>query len=146
MLDELRTFGSSEVFADHGPFSVGVTTRMTTLPDWKREADFLFVQASFDLDALMRWRDTIDFDGRVFSGVLVIASPGMAKTLSEATNQIDVPIDLLDRLVISSDAGIDLACNMMEEIKASGAFDGIHLIPVSRFRAMAARLGQLRSE
>src|ERR1700678_1525677 len=40
MLEEVRTFGGSEIFADHGPFSVGVTTRLAPLPSWKEQADF----------------------------------------------------------------------------------------------------------
>jgi 5,10-methylenetetrahydrofolate reductase len=140
MLDEVRTFGASEVFADRVPFTVGVTTRLSELPQWKRGADFLFVQASFDLDSLFRWRDSLSFSGRVFAGVLVVASAGMAKTLREATSQIDIPADLLDRLPGDRDAGVELACTMVETIRESGAFDGVHLIPVGRYRAVAARL------
>src|SRR6202453_2654951 len=39
MLEEVRTFGSSEAFSDHGPFSIGVTSRLSPLADWKRDAD-----------------------------------------------------------------------------------------------------------
>ena len=140
MLEEVRAFGGSETFAGHGPFSVGVTTRLATVPAWKQQADFLFVQASFDLDALLRWRDSLRFDGPVFAGILVVASVGMAKTLTEATNQIDLPATLLDRLGTDPDAGLDTACSLMQDIKASGAFDGVHLVPVGRYRTMAARL------
>jgi len=140
MLEEVRAFGGSETFAGHGPFSVGVTTRLAALPDWKLQADFVFVQASFDLDALLRWRDSQRFDGQVLAGVLVVASVGMAKTLTEATKQIDLPAKLLDQLETDPDAGIETACSLMEEIKASGAFDGVHLVPVGRYRTMAARL------
>ncbi len=91
MLDEIRTFGGSETFSGHGPFNVGVTTRLAPLPDWKREADFLFIQASFNLESLLRWRESVSFDGKIFAGVLVVASHGMAKTLAEATNQIELP-------------------------------------------------------
>src|SRR5262249_46460271 len=62
MLDEVRTFGSSDIFADTGAFSIGVTTRLTPLPHWKHEADFLFVQASFDLDRLLQWRESVSFN------------------------------------------------------------------------------------
>jgi 5,10-methylenetetrahydrofolate reductase len=140
MLEEVRAFGSSETFAGHGPFSVGVTTRLSAVPAWKQQADFLFVQASFDLDALLRWRGSLRFDGHVFAGVLVVPSVGMAKTLAEATNQIDLPATLLDRLETDPDAGVETACSLMEGIKASGAFDGVHLVPVGRYRTMAARL------
>jgi 5,10-methylenetetrahydrofolate reductase len=142
MLDEIRTFGGSELFSGHGPFRVGVTTRLAPLPRWKQEADFLFVQASFDLGALLRWRDALDFGGKVFAGVLVVASTGMAKTLAETTGQIELPEDLLDQLSSNPDAGVDRCCSLMEDIKASGVFDGIHLVPVGRYRSVAARLEQ----
>jgi 5,10-methylenetetrahydrofolate reductase len=142
MLEEIRTFGSSETFSGHGPFRVGVTTRLAPLPDWKREADFLFVQASFDLEGLLRWRESLSFDGKIFAGVLVVASQGMAKTLAEATGQIELPTTLLDELAGDPDAGVDRSCSLMAEIKDSGAFDGAHLIPVGRYRSVAARLEQ----
>jgi 5,10-methylenetetrahydrofolate reductase len=142
MLEEVRTFGSSEAFADHGPFSLGVTSRLAPLPTWKQEADFLFVQASFDLEKLLRWRESLKFEGKVFAGVLVIASTGMAKTLAEATSQINLPRELLIDLAGDPDAGVDRACSLMTEVEASGAFDGVHLVPVGRYRAVAARLEQ----
>jgi len=37
-------------------------------------------------------------------------------------------------------ASVRLACDLVESIRASGAFDGVHLIPVSRYREVAARL------
>jgi methylenetetrahydrofolate reductase (NADPH) len=140
MLEEVRTFGSSEMFSGHGPFKVGVSSRLTPLPDWKRQADFLFLQASFDVESLVRWRECLRFDGKVFAGVLVVASVGMAKALTETTGQIELPERLLDDLGHNRDAGIDRACSLMGEIKNSGAFDGVHLIPVGRYRAVAARL------
>ena len=140
MLDEVREFGGSETFAGHGPFSVGVTTRLSALPTWKHQADFLFVQASFDLEALLRWRDLLRFDGRVFAGVLVVASVAMAKTLRDATSQIDLPASLLERLETDPDAGVDVACSLMDDVKASGAFDGVHLVPVGRYRTVASCL------
>jgi hypothetical protein len=76
----------------------------------------------------------------VFAGVLVVASADMAKTLTEATNEIDLPATLLDRLDGDPDAGVEVACSLMDDIKASGAFDGAHLVPVGRYRMVAARL------
>ena len=140
MLEEVRTFGSSETFSGRGPFTVGVTSRLTPLPAWKREADFLFVQASFDLGSLMRWRDSLDFSGKVFAGVLVAASAGMDKALVETTSQIELPRELLDGLDVNRDAGVERACSFMGEIKSSGAFDGVPLVPVGRYRTVAARL------
>jgi methylenetetrahydrofolate reductase (NADPH) len=142
MIEEVRTFGDSETFSDQGPFRVGVTTRLGTVPSWKQDADFLFVQASFEIDSLMRWRETLRFDGPVFAGVIVLASAGMAKTLAEATNEISIPSALVDRLETDRDAGVETACSLMEDIRSSGAFDGVHLVPVGRYRAVASRLEQ----
>src|SRR4051812_12124270 len=68
MIEEVRTFGTSDAFAGTAPFNVGVTSRLAPLPAWKRDADFLFVQIGFDVDALMRWRESVDFDGPVYAG------------------------------------------------------------------------------
>ena len=35
-------------------------------------------------------------------------------------------------------AGVELACDLVARIRDSGAFDGVHLIPVSRYREVAA--------
>lgn len=140
MLEEVRTFGGSDTFAGCEPFTVGVTTRLAPLPAWKQAADFLFVQASFDLAGLLRWRESLRFDGKVYAGVLVVASVGMAKTLAEATSQIELPDALLDGLDQDPDTGVDRACSLMSEIGDSDAFDGVHLVPVGRYRTVAARL------
>jgi 5,10-methylenetetrahydrofolate reductase len=150
MLEEVRTFGASQVFAGVGPFTVGVTSRLAPFPAWKQEADFLFVQASFDVEALLRWREGVSFSGKVFAGVIVVASATMArnlsaknlsaKNLSDGTAQIQVPSSLLSALEADGDAGIDHACRMMAQLRTSGAFDGAHLVPVGRYRAVAARL------
>lgn len=142
MIEEARTYGASPVFTDSPPLRLGVTSRLGPLPNWKREADFLFVQASFDLDALRRWRETVDFEGEVYAGVLVVASPAMAKTLAEATGQIAIPPALLDALGTDRDAGVDAACSLMADLRRAGGFDGVHLIPVGRYRQVAARLEQ----
>ena len=42
------------------------------------------------------------------------------------------------------DAGVDIACELVERIRDSGAFDGAHLIPVSRYREVARRLEAMR--
>lgn len=142
MLEEVRTFGSSETFSGHGPFTVGVTSRLMPLPDWKRQADFLFVQASFNLESLVTWRKSLDFDGKVFAGVIVLASATMAKALVETTGQIDLPAGLLEELDRNRNAGVERACALMGKIKGTGLFDGVHLIPVGRYRSVAAQLEQ----
>src|SRR3974377_1080875 len=84
MLGELRRFSDSSGPAHPLILRAGVTTRLTRLVEWKKEADFLFVQACFDLDALLRWRHTIDFTGRVFAGGSVSPRPSRTPNTREA--------------------------------------------------------------
>jgi methylenetetrahydrofolate reductase (NADPH) len=136
MIDQLRRFGDEH----KAPFRAGATTRLRPLPDWKGEADFLFVQVSFDLDALLAWRETIDFDGDVYAGVMVLPSASMARKLVAAIPEITVPEGWIDAIESDREAGVELACGLATAIAESGAFDGVHLIPGVRYRETAARL------
>jgi 5,10-methylenetetrahydrofolate reductase len=116
------------------------TTRLTTLPAWKRAADFLFVQVSWSVPELLVWRSRLSFEGPVFAGVLVPSSATMARKLSADTPELTVPDHLIAALDVNPEAGVDFASRMVHDIRESGAFDGVHLIPVSRYRQIAARL------
>lgn len=138
MIDEARRFAESD--ATGRPLRVGVTSRLAPLPSWKRRADFLFAQVSFSVDELLRWRYWLDFDGPVFAGVMAPASASMARKLSVDIPQLAVPESLVRALETDRDAGVDFACRMIDDVRESGAFDGVHLVPVSRYRQLAARL------
>src|SRR5439155_22137491 len=86
MVDEVR----------EQPFRAGVTTRLGPLPPWKRDADFLFVQVSFSLDELLRWRDSVAFDGPVYAGVMVLPSAPAARKLARDVPQHAAPASWLD--------------------------------------------------
>ncbi len=139
MIDYLRQF-SDEHRGHAGQFRAGVTTRLQPLPVWKREADFLFVQVSFDLEQLLTWRDTIDFDGKVYAGVMVLPSASMARKLVADIPEIAVPERWIEAVDHDRAAGVGLACELAHGIAESGAFDGVHLIPGVRYRETAVRL------
>ena len=143
MIGYLRRF-AQEHLGRPDAFRAGVTTRLTSLPAWKRDADFLFVQVSFDLDALLAWRDTVDFAGPVYAGVMVLPSASMAHKLIAAIPEISVPAPWLRVLEDDTTAGVELACELAHEIAGSGAFDGVHLIPGVRYRETAALLESRR--
>jgi methylenetetrahydrofolate reductase (NADPH) len=124
------------------PFRVGVTTGLAPLPAWKQEADFLFVQVSFSLTELVEWRATIDFTGPVFAGVMVVPSAAMARKLTADIPQLAVPQQLVDLIDTDPDAGVDAACRLVRQIKDSNSYDGVHLIPFSRYRETARQLEQ----
>jgi methylenetetrahydrofolate reductase (NADPH) len=139
MVEEARAFD----LGGGGPgagFRVGVATGLGALPAWKREADFLFVQVGFDLDAFCEWRASIDFDGPVHAGVMVVASAPMARRLAADVPQLRVPDALVAAVEQDRSAGVELACELVAGIEASGAFEGVHLVPVARYREVAARL------
>ena len=73
---------------------------------------------------------------------MVLASPGMARKLSNENAQLAVPASVLDLLDRDANAGSQLACELAEGVRASGAFDGVHLVPVSRYREVALLLEQ----
>jgi len=139
MIEYLRQF-SDEHRSHAGEFRAGVTTRLHPLPIWKREADFLFVQVSFDLERLLMWRDTIDFNGKVYAGVMVLPSASMARKLVADIPEIAIPERWIEAVDHDRASGVELACELAHGIAESGAFDGVHLIPGVRYRETAVRL------
>jgi 5,10-methylenetetrahydrofolate reductase len=134
MLDEARA-------QDLGrPFRVGVAAGARRFPAWKAAADFVFAQVNFSVEALLRWRESVSVDVPVYAGVMVLASAGMARRLAAAIPDIDIPASLVSAVAADSAAGVDAACEQVLALRDSGAFDGVHLVPVSRYREVALRL------
>jgi 5,10-methylenetetrahydrofolate reductase len=143
MITEARAFPMNYP-TSASPFRVGVASALGPLPAWKADADFLFVQVGFSVDRMQAWRASVDFKGPVFAGVIVIASAPMARKLSADVPQLAVPNEIIDMIERDRSAGVELACDLVAEIRDSGAFDGVHLIPVSRYREIASRLESRR--
>jgi 5,10-methylenetetrahydrofolate reductase len=142
MIEHARAFTAEQ---DGPAMRLAVSSGLRPLPAWKREADALYAQVSFAVEPLLEWRASIDFDGPVYAGVMVVASPTMARKLSADIPQLAVPSDVVEALEHDRAAGVDLACELVAEVEDSGAFDGVHLIPVGRYREVAARLEATRS-
>ena len=140
MIEELRAFPPDAVPAHARPFRAGVAAGAGPLPAWKRDADFLFAQVRFSLDEILEWRSRIDFDGPVYAGVMVVPSVAMARKIGADIAQLAVPDDWVAAIERDPSAGVRLACDLVEAIRESGAFEGAHLIPVSKYREVAARL------
>ena len=132
MIEEARGFEPG--------FRLGASAGLGSLPAWKGDADFLFVQVGFSMEKLLRWRERTEVGCPVYAGVMVLASAAMARDLASKIPDIDIPAFLVDEVSRDRDAGVAFACDLVQEIKASGAFDGVHLIPVGRYRQVAARL------
>jgi methylenetetrahydrofolate reductase (NADPH) len=137
MIEELRSF---PVGATGRPWRVGVTAATGPLPTWKRDADFMFVQVNFSLEDALTRRAAIEFDGPIYAGVMVVPSAAMAAKLAADVPQLAVSERWVDASERDPKAAVDLACDLVVAIRESGAYDGVHLIPVSRYREVAARL------
>jgi 5,10-methylenetetrahydrofolate reductase len=140
MMRELRAFPPAQGEDGARPFRAGVSAGSGTLPDWKRDADFLFAQVGFSVDAMVAWRAGIDFDGPVYAGVMVVPSVAMARKIGADIPQLAVPDAWMRAIERDPAAGVELACDLVAGIRDSGVFEGVHLIPVSRYREVAARL------
>ena len=79
--------------------------------------------------------------GPIYAGVMVLASAAMARNLAGT-----IPISIFHQDLVTAverrprNAGVEAACQQVLAIRDSGAFDGVHLIPVSRYRQVAALL------
>jgi len=136
MIEELRAFPS----AGARPFRAGVAAGPGALPGWKRDADFLFAQVRFSIDEMLEWRSQVEFDGPVYAGIMVVPSVAMGRKIRADINQLAVPDAWLAAIERDPSAGVSFACDLVEGVRESGAFDGVHLIPVSKYREVAARL------
>ncbi|WP_432973114.1 methylenetetrahydrofolate reductase [Dactylosporangium sp. CA-233914] len=94
----------------------------------------------FDTDALLRWREEQRLTQKVYAGVLVLTSAAMARRLAAMIPDIDIPPALVERVQADPRAGVAAACEQVEALRASGAFDGVHLVTVSRYREVALAL------
>lgn len=59
-----RMLAEARAYPD-ATFSLGVTVRCgKAVPNWKYDADFWLVQASFDVRTLVEWRRGLNYDGK----------------------------------------------------------------------------------
>jgi methylenetetrahydrofolate reductase (NADPH) len=142
MIQQARTFGSQHR-SGADQMRMGVVSGLAPLRSWKKDADLLFVQVGFSLERLLEWRRSIDFTGPVFAGVMVVSSVTMGQKLTAEHPQLAVPDWLMARIEANSSAGVAFACDMVVQIRESRSFDGVHLIPVGRYREVAQRLEAL---
>ncbi|MFD8717721.1 methylenetetrahydrofolate reductase [Streptomyces sp. NPDC059629] len=140
MNEQAKAADADPAFDGCGPFQTGVTSGLRPFPKWKHAADFVFVQVSYSLDSLLRWRDSVSLSVPVYAGVMVVASAGMARNLAAKIPDIDIPEKLVADVERDRDAGVAAACEQILAVRDSGAFDGVHLVPVSRYRQVAALL------
>ncbi len=144
MMEEVRTFGTGSLFSGFPNFRIGTAARWDRPLSWRARADFLVTQITFEIEPLLRWRESLSYDGQVYAGVLVLASSRMAARVNATVAGITVAQNVVDKLDGNPELGVDLALSQVEAIRGSGAFEGVHLVPVGRYREVAERLGAAR--
>ena len=143
MIEEVRSYGTGPLFQGYPDFRIGTVTKPGRELAWRARADFIFVQITYATERLVRWRESLTYGGRIYAAVLVLASSRMAQRVNASIPDIRIPQSIIDKLDDDPEVGLDLACEQIQTIKESGAFDGVHLVPVGRYREMAARLADL---
>jgi len=136
MIDMARAFAEEQ----DRPLRIGVSCGLGAVPAWKHHADAWYVQVSYDLATMLAWRSGVEFDGAIYAGVMALPSATMARKVSADVPQLAVPAPILDRLDADPAAGVDLAVELVAGVRESQAFEGVHLIPVARYRQIAAAL------
>ena len=136
MIDLAREFSTEQDW----PLRIGVSCGLTDVQPWKHDADAWYVQISYSAEALTSWRQTIDFGGAIYAGVMVIPSASMARKLSADVPQLAVPSHLIETVDADPNAGVRFAADLIDDVRATDHFDGVHLVPVSRYREVAATL------
>ncbi|MEJ2889905.1 hypothetical protein [Actinomycetospora aeridis] len=139
MLREARAFAAEQEV----DLRIGVVAAPgRDLPAWKRDADVVWLAPTFSLAAVSDWRARhADLVPPVRAGVLVPTGPRMARGVAEGMD-LDLPDHLVEALEDDADAGVDPAVEHALALRDAGV-DGIHLVPVSRYREVAARLAGL---
>jgi methylenetetrahydrofolate reductase (NADPH) len=142
MIEEVRALSADPAYAGVPEFRAGAAAALRRLPAWKHGADFLFTQVSFSVERLLRWRDANPVDLPVFAGVMVLASEAHARRIASVIPDIEIPGDLIEQVRADRLAGVEAACEQVIRLRDTGAFAGVHLVPVGRYREVAARLEQ----
>ena len=109
-------------------------------------AKYIQTQGIFDLDTYKRFLEAVDKVGiktHIMAGIIPLKAAGMAKYMNENVPGIDVPQHMIDRLAaaaaegkekgvkgLPAKLGIEMAAEMIAEIKAQGLGDGVHIMAI----------------
>ncbi len=114
----------------------------------KVEAGAMYIQTQgiFDLDTYKRFLEAVDKAGiktHIMAGIIPLKAAGMAKYMNENVPGIDVPKHMIDRLAaaaaegkekgvkgLAMKLGIEMAAEMIAEIKAQNLGDGVHIMAI----------------
>ena len=109
-------------------------------------AEYIQTQGIFDLDTYKRFLEAVDKAGiktHIMAGIIPLKAAGMAKYMNQNVPGIDVPQHMIDRLAAAAaegkekgikglpgKLGIEMAAEMIAQIKAEGLGDGVHIMAI----------------
>ena len=109
-------------------------------------AKYIQTQGIFDIETYKRFLEAVDKAGiktHIMAGIIPLKAAGMAKYMNENVPGIDVPQHMIDRLAaaaaegkekgvkgLPAKLGIEMAAEMIAEIKAQGLGDGVHIMAI----------------
>ena len=109
-------------------------------------AKYIQTQGIFDLDTYKRFLEMVDkadIKCHIMAGIIPLKAAGMAKYMNENVPGIDVPQHMIDRLAAAAaegkekgvkglpmKLGIEMAAEMIAQIKAEGLGDGVHIMAI----------------
>ncbi len=109
-------------------------------------AKYIQTQGIFDIETYKRFLDFVDKAGiqtHIMAGIIPLKAAGMAKYMNENVPGIDVPQHMIDRLAAAAaegkekgvkglpmQLGIEMAAEMIAEIKAQNLGDGVHIMAI----------------
>ena len=109
-------------------------------------AKYIQTQGIFDIETYKRFLDAVDKAGiktHIMAGIIPLKAAGMAKYMNENVPGIDVPQHMIDKLAaaaaegkekgikgLPAKLGIEMAAEMIAEIKAQGLGDGVHIMAI----------------
>ncbi len=107
-------------------------------------ARYIQTQGIFDTESLKRFLDGMEkahIEVPIMAGIIPLKSAGMAKFMNANVPGIAVPQSQIDALasakergIKAGDLGIDLAADLVRQIKASGLCAGVHIMAIGAER------------
>jgi methylenetetrahydrofolate reductase (NADPH) len=140
MIDEARDFREDALVNEYPALKMGTVAKLAKPLAWRSAADFVLVQVTYALDRLAGWAQSLDYEGRMYAGVLVLENARMAHRISATIPDISIPENVIKRLESNPSYGLDLALEQVEAVRALKRFAGVHLIPVKLFSQVAQML------
>lgn len=109
-------------------------------------AKYIQTQGIFDLDTYKRFLEAVNKAGiktHIMAGIIPLKAASMAKYMNQNVPGIDVPQHMIDRLAAAAaegkekgikglpvKLGIEMAAEMIAQIKAEGLGDGVHIMAI----------------